>query len=91
MKIKLAGGLGMDYTSVYIAGKKATEGAISVYPYTTLDDEAHPGIKILKKYFTKKGKRQPYMHNDRIEEETSNEYAINTDDNTYIPPAYYKQ
>jgi ABC-type branched-subunit amino acid transport system substrate-binding protein len=58
IKIKLGGGLGMDYTSIYIAGKEAMEGAITVYPYTSLDEEAHPGIKIMKKYFVKNNRKK---------------------------------
>jgi branched-chain amino acid transport system substrate-binding protein len=53
IKINLGGGLGLDWTTVYIAGKETIEGAITVMPYTSLDEENHKGIKILKKYFAK--------------------------------------
>ncbi|MEW6615776.1 MAG: ABC transporter substrate-binding protein [Thermodesulfobacteriota bacterium] len=62
IKINLAGGLGMDWSSVYIAGKAAMEGAISVYPNTSLDEENHKGIKILRRYF-EKNKRKKFDWN----------------------------
>jgi branched-chain amino acid transport system substrate-binding protein len=59
MKINLAGAIGFDWASVRIAGKEAMEGAITVMPYTSLDEENHKGIKILEKYFAKNNRKEP--------------------------------
>ncbi|MEW6615777.1 MAG: ABC transporter substrate-binding protein [Thermodesulfobacteriota bacterium] len=59
MKINLAGAIGFDWASVYIAGKEIMEGAVVAMPYTSLDDENHKGIKIVEKYFAKNNRKEP--------------------------------